>query len=608
MELLFPYKEPRKVQKALIAQIQSCIENKQNLIAHAPTGLGKTAAIFSVTLPYAIKNNLTVFFITPRHTQHHIAIETLKEIKSKYNLDFQVVDLIGKKHMCLQPGVETLQNNEFIEYCKDLRKHDHCEFYFNFKDNVLKEMCLKQIQEPLHVEDLKQICRDFSLCPYEIAALLGKKSNVIIADYHHILSPSIRQSLFNRIQKNLSECIICFDEAHNVPEKCRKLLTVNLSSITIERALKENKNFDFEFEEDLFNIHNNFAQLAKTISIEKNEVLVKKEEFHVEMGLISPLKEAAEIVREKQKRSYLGSMALFLEAWLGPDKAFTRILSRNFTSSGKPYINLLYKCLDPSVLISQLDAHSMIFMSGTLSPTSMYLDLFSLDNKKTTMVEYEDPFPKKNRLNLIVPYTTTKYSKRDELMFKRIARTCCEMVNVIPGNVAIFFPSYALRDRVNYFFQHETSKKIVLEQPGLSKKEKRDLIDEFKSYNEDGAVLLGAASGSFGEGIDLPGNFLNGVIIVGLPLAKPDLETQELINYYDERFSKGWDYAYVYPAIIKSLQNAGRCIRSETDKGCIIYLDERYAWDNYRKCFPHDAYFEITKVPTERIKVFFKQI
>ncbi|MEK6922558.1 MAG: ATP-dependent DNA helicase [Nanoarchaeota archaeon] len=607
MQILFPYPEPRKVQNALLTQIKSCVENKQNLIVHAPTGLGKTAAVLSTTLPYAIENNLTVFFITPKHSQHHIAIETLKEIKAKFNLDFQVVDFIGKKHMCLQAGVELMPNGEFHDYCRDLRKKKACDFYLNFDDRVRKSMCLRQIKGPLHAEELISVCKVHAVCPYEIAGLVGKGAMVIIADYHHILSPSIRNSLFNRIQKNLSECIVCFDEAHNVPDKCRDLMTTGLSSITIDNALKENKTFNFDYENELFDIKNNLANLVSKIPIEKNEALVKKEDFTAEKGLIAPLREAAEIVREEQKKSYLAAVAYFLEAWLGPDKAFTRIISRNFTRHGKPYLNLTYKCLDPSLLISQLDASSLIFMSGTLTPTPMYLDLLDLDARKTITSEYKDPFPKSNRLSLLVPSTTTKYSKRDEAMFKRISKICSDMANAIPGNAAIFFPSYSVRDSVYYFFKHEVNKKILLEERGLNKHEKQETIDRFKSYSNEGAVLLGASSGSFGEGIDLPGNLLKGVIIVGLPLAKPDLETQELINYYDERFSRGWDYGYIIPAIIKSLQNAGRCIRSETDKGCIIYLDERYAWDNYKKCFPADANFEITKMPVERIKDFFNK-
>jgi len=89
-------------------------------------------------------------------------------------------------------------------------------------------------------------------------------------------------------------------------------------------------------------------------------------------------------------------------------------------------------------------------------------------------------------------------------------------------------------------------------------------------------------------------------------LQKPDLETNELIKYFDKKFAHGWDYGYLYPAILKSKQNAGRCIRSETDKGIIVFLDERYAWQNYRKCFD-DSEIKITNEYLEEIRHFFNK-
>ena len=140
----------------------------------------------------------------------------------------------------------------------------------------------------------------------------------------------------------------------------------------------------------------------------------------------------------------------------------------------------------------------------------------------------------------------------------------------------------------------------------MNKNDKTEMIDNFKNYNKIGAVLLGVSGGSFGEGIDLPGDYLNGVVIAGLPLGKPDLETQELIKYYDKRFGRGWDYGYIYPAILKTMQNAGRCIRSSKDKGVIIFLDERFAWQNYLKCFPDEWKIRITRTPISIIENFFK--
>ena len=116
---------------------------------------------------------------------------------------------------------------------------------------------------------------------------------------------------------------------------------------------------------------------------------------------------------------------------------------------------------------------------------------------------------------------------------------------------------------------------------------------------------MGVAAGSFGEGVDLPGDFLKCVIVVGLPLEKPSLEVKELIDYYDIRYGKGWQYGYIYPAMIKTMQNAGRCIRSETDKGVVVFLEERYANPQYYNCFPPDYGVKISKMYKERVKEFF---
>ena len=96
------------------------------------------------------------------------------------------------------------------------------------------------------------------------------------------------------------------------------------------------------------------------------------------------------------------------------------------------------------------------------------------------------------------------------------------------------------------------------------------------------------------------------IIIVGVPLPPPDLFTKSLINYYEEKFGKGWDYGYTYPALTKVIQSAGRCIRRSNDRGLIVLLDERYAWENYMKCIPPDWIVRITKNPEKFAKEFFK--
>ena len=618
-EIFFPHESVRKIQSDLVSDVISAVNSKENLIAHAPTGLGKTAAALSPALAYAVANKKAVFFLTSRHTQHLIAVDTLKEIKKRHSLSFVAVDMIGKKHMCPQPAVDLLYPNEFREYCKALVKDSKCNFYSKTKEKskptVLARKILDELKitSPMHIEELSEVCSNSELCPYEISCLLSKDASVVIADYSYIFNPDIRRNFFAKANLQLEDCIIIVDEGHNLPRRIRDQLTQKLSTFIMRRAILEAKKNGFnELIEPLQAINQVLVDIGSTLD-EKKEKLVKRSEFITAIdsiknydGLMAELSFAADEIREKNKSSFIGSVALFLEHWRGMDDGFVRIMSLIETSK-EPILSLSYRCLDPSVISREIicNAHSVIIMSGTLTPTSMFRDILGFD--AVVEKEYPNPFPQKNRLNMIIPSTTTKYSARSKGQYHEIAKICAELVNDIPGNSILFFPSYHIRNEVNFFFKDICKKTTFTETPKLSKQEKQDLLESFKTYKDSGATMLAVDSGSFGEGIDLPGDYLKAVIVVGIPLSHPNLETQELIDYYDDRFNKGWDYGYLLPAITRSLQNAGRCIRSETDRGAAIFLDERYAWPNYKRCFPKDWQVITTKLYKERINKFFNQ-
>ena len=63
-----------------MGDVTKALKRGEHLIAHAPTGIGKTVAVLSPTLECALKKNKTVFFLTPKHTQHVIVIDTLKKV------------------------------------------------------------------------------------------------------------------------------------------------------------------------------------------------------------------------------------------------------------------------------------------------------------------------------------------------------------------------------------------------------------------------------------------------------------------------------------------------------------------------------------------------
>jgi DNA excision repair protein ERCC-2 len=619
-QILFPHDKMREIQDTMISDVYESIKNKKHMIIHAPTGIGKTVSALAPILSFSLKKDLTIFFLTSRQTQHKIAVDTLKEIKKKYNNNFNAADIIGKKWMCLQ-DTQSLNSNEFIDYCKKLRDRNECDFYLNTRKSSRRPTIKAQqtlnelkIHGPLHVEELVENCKKPALCPYEMASLMATDAKVIIADYSYIFNPNIRDSLFLRADKKLENSIIVIDEAHNLPARARGMLSSKLSTTNVNRAIKEANKFEFfGILSALKNIKDILEELGVDLDFNKEEKLVRKYQFVDKINekqnydeLLSELIFAGDEIKERQKQSYVGSIGKFLESWIGQDKGFARILVRDF-NDGSLILN--YKCLDPSLITMDVidRSYATLVMSGTLTPTSMYSDVLGFPKNSFEKV-YTNPFPKKNRLCLIIPETTTKFTRRNDDEYMRIAETCNKITNKVPGNVALFFPSYHLRDKIYKSFYSMCKKKMLIEKQYMSKEEKQKMLEDFKEHKDKGAVLLAVSTGSFGEGIDLPGDFLKAVVIVGLPLEKPDLETKELIDYYQEKYGKGFDYGYIFPAITKCLQNAGRCIRSETDKGIIIFLDERFAWQNYLRCLPLDMDFKISKLYEDRIERFFENL
>jgi len=235
-------------------------------------------------------------------------------------------------------------------------------------------------------------------------------------------------------------------------------------------------------------------------------------------------------------------------------------------------------------------------MSGTLYPLEMYEKIFGLD--LPLKIDLSNPYPAENRLDLVVPVVNTKLSMRSDQMYERIALNCKKIIETIPGNKIFFFPSYAILGEVRSYFEED----IVSEEPGMDKSSRESILSRFKISR--GNSLFAVSAGSFGESIDLLGDSLSAVTIIGVPFGKYDVMSKELVRYYDEKFGRGQEYGYIMPAFTKVLQNAGRCIRSEKDRGVIIYLDERYSWSNYQKYFPGSVEL-IQSRNYEKVKEFF---
>lgn len=624
---LFPFSRIRDEQKRLLEDVASALEDEATLLAHAPTGIGKTAASLPPALAYALENGKTVFFLTPKHSQHHLAVETLKKARERHGKRVVTVDIIGKQWTCLYEGARELPHKDFTHFCRSHVRNETCRFCNSIRAPGTNGMsanakrAVNQIKRnsPLHAEEVLEICREHQLCAYELSSIVARSANVIIGDYYHIFHPHVRQAFLSKIGKSMEDAILIVDEAHNLPGRIRSLMSSSLSEFTVNNALKEARALREEnLEEDLKSVLHILKALGKSMRGKKEmfvgkEELIERLEDSISMStasFVEGLDGFGETVLElpNRYRSYCVSIANFLSDWTEKrdESAYARIFNTYMSNTGRRY-QLSTKCLDPALYSEDVfsAAHASVLMSGTLLPLEMYQTVLGVHDP--VLEQYSNPFPQENRLVLLTHGITTKFTHRSEHMWRKIASALDRIVAQVPGNVAVFFPSYSILGTISRLVGFQ-DKELLLESQDMSKRQRLELYRRLAHVSEDGGgVLFAVQAGSFSEGMDFPGRMLDCAVVVGLPLERPTLETDALIRYYDFKFSRGWDYGYIYPAMNRALQAAGRCIRSETDRGAIVLMDDRFKWRNYRKCFPRDMKSIVTEKPEMYLEKFFKQ-
>ncbi len=248
-------------------------------------------------------------------------------------------------------------------------------------------------------------------------------------------------------------------------------------------------------------------------------------------------------------------------------------------------------CVDPSCNLQKcLDkGRATVFFSATLLPVQYYKEMLSTKDDNYA-VYAKTSFDADQKLLLIGRDVSSRYTRRSEAEFRKMAAYIAEVASAKKGNYMVFFPSYQLMGQVYEQFLQVMPEGMqpLLQEAGMNEAQRELFLEAFETEREDTLAAFCVLGGIFGEGIDLKEERLIGVVIVGTGLPQIGNEREILKEYYDKRAGDGFDYAYRYPGMNKVLQAAGRVIRTASDRGVIVLLDERFLERSYLRLFPKE--------------------
>ncbi len=616
--LKFPFSTPRKGQDEMIESISHLNQEGGAIMVEAPTGIGKTMASLFPSIKALHKNQVRQLMIVLARTPGQSVFKEALNLLQKKGLKIKTLSLLARDKVCQTEG----------KTC-DLA---NCKKRLGYFDRLpaARSAAIQDAPDLLDAAALNRLGDEHQICPHALAINLVPWVDIILGDYNYAFDPGAQLScFFGEEAPRRSRLALLIDEAHNLVDRAREMhsqqiRTENWSpsvkwlhrnqpkaaailrelwkvmmAMFNERQGDENLRPTIH-QAELFadakpkpapNKESEATELITRISF--NEILLQQIPESWQSLMEQFLELAEDLLNESTDlpihAELLGlyfEIHGFMKAVLGDGENHRIILKRLHR-----HIVLHRYCVDPSKDLSVIwrKAWSALFFSATLSPAHFYQTLFDV-NKNSDNLKLEPPFDADQWQVIVHQGISTTYRNR-AMSYDKIAELIHITALAKQGNYLIFFPSYeylrSVKESILEILEKNSYQLALLVQtPEMNEKDRREYLAAFQKKGQQTQIGLAVMGGIFGEGIDLVGEALIGVVVVGVGLPQVCLERNLIRKHFESQGYDGFDFAYRYPGFNRVMQAVGRLIRTHSDHGLAVIIDQRFRQQTYSQLLP----------------------
>ncbi|SHN24707.1 ATP-dependent DNA helicase [Gracilibacillus kekensis] len=562
--LEFPFETYREGQRKFAGTVYKTIDNKKTLFANAATGIGKTISTIFPAVKAIGEGKLEKIFYLTAKTITRTAAEEAFQLLIDHGLDMKVLTITAKDKICFQEKMICTSAN--------------CPFADGFYDRINGAIIDILEQEKLiNRSVIEQYARKHMVCPFEFSIELAYAVDAVICDYNYIFDP--RVSLKRLMEEQKKKTAILVDEAHNLVDRAREMYSAVINKSDFLQLKRDFKNNRLATEakainDHLLNVKKTEEFLQKNLDKELVELL---ETFIMEAEL-----ELVKIDHELLLDTYFAAQNFVKIAKLYNEQFITYI------EVHKSEVKMKLFCLDPSEQILKMGKgfKARVFFSATLIPADYYKELLG-GRSNDYVISIPSPFARENT-EVIIRALSTRYRDRENTL-EPMVHFIKDVIDMKDGNFLIFFPSYQyMRQAYEQFTDKYPNESTIMQNGGMTEAEREDFLTQFTSERAERLVGFAVLGGIFSEGVDLKGDRLQGVIVVGVGMPQIGFERNIIKDHFQAVGKNGFDYAYVYPGMNKVLQAGGRLIRSDTDTGVIALIDDRFLQKKYQALIPYE--------------------
>ncbi len=590
----FPYREG---QKELVTYVYQTIYHKRKLFLEAPTGVGKTiSTVFPAVKSMGEGLIEKIFYLTAKTITRTVAQECFGLLQQN-GLQMKTIVLTAKDKICFMKQEETAKEEA---ECNP----EACPYADGHYDRINDAMYdLLTHEAHFTREKVQAYAAKHQVCPFELSLDMSLFADAVICDYNYVFDPRVYLKRFFADGLGKRDYVFLIDETHNLLDRGREMYSAALlkdSFLGTKRLVKELS-----------------PRIAKLLDKCNKELLVMKRQCesyrreeeidgfvrmlnHLYAAIDDFLDEHDTFPNKKELLDFYFEAAHFLNIYEIMDENY--VVYSQLLDNGDFMLKLF--CVNPARNLRQCmhKGRSTILFSATLLPIQYYKKL--LGGEPTDYEVYaKSTFDEKKKALFIANDVTSKYARRSEREFLRIAEYIYEVVRQRHGNYMVFLPSHLFLEQVYRCFMEGYYQadfmECIVQEDYMSEAKREEFLLRFHQEAADASVLIGfcVMGGIFSEGIDLKRDSLIGAVIVGTGIPQVGCERELLKQHFDAQGENGFDYAYRYPGMNKVLQSAGRVIRTAEDIGVVALLDERFLEPQYRRMFPREwSQYEVVSV------------
>ncbi len=596
--------EHRPQQIVMAAAVEKALETGTHLVAEAGTGVGKSLAYLVPLILWARERNSRAVVATyTKALQQQLVEKDLPFLKNILS-DFRYALCVGgENYLCIR-RFDALRIGNLFEQNEIEPLNRLFEWSTRTRTGLRSEL---ESEPPVGL--WSKACRQTDLCFgrecsyyrdcfYQKAKTIESQAHILIANHHLFFADMATGG--NVLPPSKA---VVFDEAHQVEDVATDYLGIEVSNYSVRylldsllsqrtrKGLLTRLTVQGTEVQAVRGMVDGLRVIAENFFLNLHPLLSKEPSLRIRKRTIvpdilsGPLMELSDALLDLPADAQ--EEELEIKAFSSRAQALASAVLVNLGQSREGFVywaereNQRYRLVASPIDVADMLRESLFRQSGTVILTSATLSAAGtftyiknrLGLDETAELLLDSPFDFANQALLyIAPGLDDQQTAGYQDNFNGELKA---LLSVTRGRTLVLFTSYSqLRKSVEALRRGQPDIGFLCqgEMPAYR------LIQQFK--NGSNTVLMGTAS--FWQGIDIPGDALQCVIIAKLPFAVPD---DPIVESRMERLKNPFLEYQVPQATLLFRQGFGRLIRTKTDRGAVAVLDSRIMTKNYGKWF-----------------------